>query len=55
MSYLGFQEIEKNLSNAKFVDASDIILKLRLIKSSNEINYIRKVINGRDSSIYHME
>ena len=42
MSYLSFQEIEKNLSNAKFVDASDIILKLRLIKSSNEINYIRK-------------
>ena len=42
INYLDFEEIKKQLSSAKFVDASDIFLKLRLIKSSNEINYLRK-------------
>ena len=42
INYLDFEEIKKPLSSAKFVDASDIFLKLRLIKSSNEINYLRK-------------
>ena len=42
INYLDFEEIKKQLASAKFVDASDIFLKLRLIKSSNEINYLRK-------------
>ena len=42
INYLDFEEIKKQLSSAKFVDASDIFLKLRLIKSANEINYLRK-------------
>ena len=42
INYLDFEEIKTQLASAKFVDASDIFLKLRLIKSSNEINYLRK-------------
>ena len=42
INYLDFEEIKTQLASAKFVDASDIFLKLRLIKSANEINYLRK-------------
>ena len=42
ISYLDFEDVKKQLSSAKFVDASDIFLQLRIIKSSNEINYLRK-------------
>jgi len=42
INYLDFEEIKKQLANAKFVDASDIFLNLRLVKSPNEIEYLRK-------------
>ncbi len=41
ISYLGFQEILGHLADAKFVDAADIILKVRNVKSPQEIEYMR--------------
>lgn len=42
ISYLGLQEVMDGLSGAKFVDAADIILKTRVVKSLLEIEYCRK-------------
>jgi Xaa-Pro aminopeptidase len=45
MSINDFQQLNKNLSNHNFVDASPLIWKLRMIKSKNEITKIKRVIS----------
>ena len=42
ISYLGLQEVMKGLPEANFVDAADIILKVRNVKSPTEIEYLRQ-------------
>ena len=42
ISYLGFQEVANNLPGAEFVDAAEIILKVRNVKSPQEIEYMRR-------------
>ena len=42
ISYLGFQEIVNSLPQAEFVDAADIILEVRNVKSPQEIEYMRR-------------
>ena len=42
ISYLGLQEIMKNLPEANFVDAAEIILSVRSVKSPQEIEYCRR-------------
>ena len=42
ISYLGLQEVMNGLSGAEFVDAADIILKVRNVKSPQEIEYMRR-------------
>ncbi len=42
ISHLGFQEMVNDLSSAEFVDAADIILAVRNVKSSLEIDYLRR-------------
>ena len=39
-----FNKLNHNLLNHKFVDASDIIWSLRMIKSNNEISKMKKII-----------
>ena len=41
-SYLGLQEIMNGLPGAEFVDAADIILTVRSVKSPQEIEYCRR-------------
>lgn len=41
-SYVGFQDIMAGLPRAEFVDAADIILAVRNVKSPQEIAYIRR-------------
>ena len=38
-----YEKLKKNLSQHNFVDASDLIWKLRMIKSDEEIEKIRKI------------
>lgn len=42
ISYLGLQEVMAGLPKADFVDAADIILAVRNVKSPREIEYLRK-------------
>ncbi|WP_306120659.1 MULTISPECIES: Xaa-Pro peptidase family protein [unclassified Roseitalea] len=42
ISYLGMQEIMQGLPEAEFVDAADVILTIRNVKSPKEIAYLRK-------------
>ncbi|MDA7965052.1 Xaa-Pro peptidase family protein [Ruegeria sp.] len=42
ISYLGLQEVMKGLPEATFEDAADIILKVRNVKSPQEIEYLRR-------------
>lgn len=42
ISYLGLQEIMDGLSGAEFVDAANIILTVRNVKSPQEIAYLRR-------------
>lgn len=42
INYLGFQEIMAGLPQAEFIDAADIILTCRVVKSPQEIEYLRK-------------
>jgi Xaa-Pro aminopeptidase len=42
ISYLGLQEVMKGLPQADFVDAADIILTVRNVKSPQEIEYLRR-------------
>ncbi len=42
ISYLGFQEVVSKLPGAEFVDAADIILRVRNVKSPQEIEYMRR-------------
>jgi Xaa-Pro dipeptidase len=42
MPYSDFMSLQRQLPEAKFVDASDIFWKLRVIKSNGEIEYLRK-------------
>lgn len=42
ISYLGLQEVMAELPQAEFVDAADIILTCRVVKSPQEIEYLRK-------------
>ena len=42
ISYLGLQEVMKGLPDADFVDAADIILAVRNVKSPQEIEYCRR-------------
>ena len=42
ISYLGFRDVTKGLPQAEFVDAADIILAVRNVKSPREIAYIRE-------------
>ena len=45
MSIKDFQELNTNLKNHSFVDASPLIWELRMIKSKNEISKIKKIIS----------
>ena len=45
LSIKDFERLKKNMSKHKFVDASNIIWKLRMIKSDNEISKIKKIIS----------
>jgi len=45
MSINDFDKLRTNLSNYNFVNASHLIWKLRIIKSQNEINKIKKIIS----------
>ena len=45
LSIKDFERLNQNLSKHKFVDASNIIWKLRMIKSNNEISKIKKIIS----------
>ncbi len=49
ISYLGLQEVMSFLPGAQFVDASEILLQLRVRKSGREIEYMRRAaeINAR--------
>tara|TARA_B100000579_G_scaffold436862_1_gene464236 strand:- start:639 stop:1793 length:1155 start_codon:yes stop_codon:yes gene_type:complete len=40
-----FNKLKKNLPNYKFVDASNIIWEMRMIKSNNEISKIKKIVS----------
>ena len=42
ISYQGFLDVMKNLPHAEFVDAADIILAVRNVKSPQEIAYMRR-------------
>ena len=42
ISYLGLQEVMNGLPGARFVDAADIILTVRNVKSPQEIEYCRR-------------
>ena len=42
ISFQGFQEVMKGLPEAEFVDAADIILTVRNVKSPQEIEYLRR-------------
>ena len=42
ISYLGLQEVMSGLPQAEFVDAADIILQVRVVKSPLEVEYCRK-------------
>ena len=42
ISYLGLQEVMNGLPGAEFVDAADIILTVRNVKSPREIEYCRR-------------
>ena len=42
ISYLGLRQVMDGLPSAEFVDAADLILKVRVVKSPREIEYIRK-------------
>lgn len=42
ISFLGFQEVMKGLPEAEFVDAADVILTVRNVKSPQEIAYLRQ-------------
>ncbi|MXY34643.1 MAG: aminopeptidase P family protein [Boseongicola sp. SB0664_bin_43] len=42
ISYLGLQEVMNGLAGAKFVDAADIILTVRNVKSPQEIEFCRR-------------
>ncbi len=42
ISYLGFRDVMNGLPHAEFVDAADIILAVRNVKSPLEIAYIRR-------------
>ncbi len=48
ISYLGLQEVMAGLPQAEFVDAADIILAVRNVKSPQEIEYLRRasIINA---------
>ena len=45
MTINDFNKLKKNLKKIKFVDASSLIWKLRMIKSNNEIIKIKKIIS----------
>ncbi len=45
LSIKDFERLSHNLSKHKFVDASNIIWELRMIKSDNEISKIKKIIS----------
>ena len=45
MSINDFDTLRKNLSNCNFIDASEIIWQLRIIKSQEEIKKIKKIIS----------
>jgi Xaa-Pro aminopeptidase len=45
MSINDFDTLRKNLSNCNFIDASEIIWQLRIIKSPEEIKKIKKIIS----------
>lgn len=49
MPYLEFRRLEEALPKARFVDASDVLWNVRMIKSAEEIAYIRRAdeINHR--------
>ena len=49
LPYLVFRELETGLPQARFVDAATTLWDLRMIKSAEEIDYIRRAdeINGR--------
>ena len=40
-----FNKLKNNLSNSDFIDASSIIWEMRMIKSKNEIDKIKKIIS----------
>ena len=40
-----FYKLKESLSNFKFINASNIIWKLRIIKSKNEISKLKKIIS----------
>jgi Xaa-Pro dipeptidase len=42
MSFDGFMKLQKELSRANFVDASDVLLAMRSVKSDLEVDRIRK-------------
>ena len=42
ISYLGLQEVMNGLPGADFVDAADVILKARVVKSPAEVEFCRK-------------
>lgn len=42
ISWMGFQEVKQGLPEAEFVDAADIILAVRNVKSAQEIEYCRR-------------
>jgi Xaa-Pro aminopeptidase len=50
MPLKNFLAIQKSLPEAKFIDGSDILRTLRMIKSEHEIEYIRKATEAVDKT-----
>ena len=45
INFSDFDKLRKSLSNHRFIDASNIFWNLRMIKSKNEINKLKKIIS----------
>ena len=53
MSLAFYEHLKKNLPDATFVDAADLVDQIKAIKSDEEINFIRKTAAIQDEAIDH--
>jgi Xaa-Pro aminopeptidase len=51
MPYSDFMKLKEGLPRAEFVDASDLLWKLRLIKSEREIEYVRRAVDITNKAV----